>query len=80
MYIVIYQDAYKPRRCEVLGVYDSKEKAIELTLDFLRGHKYKDECNCEICDDNENLKKELNEIGTVYEEYSIHEVELNKDF
>ena len=80
MYVVIYQDAYKPIRCNVLGVYESKEKAIELLLAFLTdNHNYK-ECDCELCEEYENMKKDLYEKGTTFEEYSIHEIELNKDF
>ena len=71
MFVVVYQDAYKPRRAEILGVYDSKEKAIELLLNFLT------EGNSE---EYEEFKNELLETGTAAEEYSIHEVELNKEF
>ena len=77
MYVVIYQDAYKSIRCNVLGVYESKEKAIELLLSFLTdNHDYK-KCDCETY---ENMKKDLYENGRTCEEYSIHEIELNKDF
>jgi len=80
MFVILYQDAYKPRRAEVLGVYENKEKAVNLLLAFLTDNHDRNECDCELCQDYDNMKNELIETGTVLEEYSIHEVDLDSYF
>jgi len=82
IYVVVYQDAHKPRRGEVLGAFDNKIQAVDNLLDFLTGHNPRDcRCNlCDLCEEYSNYRIELLETGTVAEEYSIHEVEYNKNF
>ena len=79
IYVIVYQDVYKPK---VMGAFDNKNKAIQNLLIFLSNHN-PIECNCNLCKNCEEyyiLLKDLIKTGTAAGEYSIHEIEYNKNF
>ena len=81
VFVVMYLDAHKSQNSEILGVYKTKEDAIDLLVGYLTDNHNPGVCNingCEWCSLYHEYKDSLESEGVANDEYEIHQVELGK--
>lgn len=87
VYVVFFRDAHKSYSSEILGVYLSRDDAIDALVDYLNDCHRPSSCyvknngeQCEYCEKYYSLIDSIDADGSAGVEYEIYEMEMGKNW